>query len=157
MKRIFSLLLLFTLTLSACSPSAGDTAVSYPNPSYPNSGEDLSPPASDSFAPKPADSGLIRDNAFIESSQLLTLESYPLQFMLNLKVNMPTPCHELRIVVSPPDTENKINVDVYSITDPDIVCVQVLAPFEVNYPLGSFPSGTYSLWINGAKVADFQS
>ena len=159
MKKTSIFLMLFVFTFSACVPSNGDTAVSYPNPSYPsypNSSEDLNP-ANENFAPMPEDAGFTRGEVFIESAQLLTLESFPVQFMLSLKVSLPTPCHELRIAVSPPDAENKVNVEVYSIVNPDVVCVQVLAPFEVNYALGSFPVGTYSLWANGVKVADFQS
>lgn len=156
MKKISILLVLFVVTFSACVPANGDTAVSYPNPSYPNTSENTLP-ANENFAPKPEDAGFTRGEVFIEAAQLLTLESSPLQFMLNLKVSLPTPCHELRIAVSPADAENKVNVEVYSIVNPDVVCVQVLAPFEVNYALGSFPAGTYSLWVNGVKVADFQS
>jgi hypothetical protein len=35
--------------------------------------------------------------------------------------------------------------------------VQALAPFEVNYSLGSFPAGKYSLWINGEMTAEFEA
>ena len=158
MKKIsFLLLILFIFTFSACVPTSGDTTVSYPSyPSYPNSSGDTMP-ANENFAPMPEDAGFTRGEVYVEATQLLTLESFPLQFMLNLKGNLPTPCYQLRIAVSPPDAENKVHVEVYSIADPDQACVQVLAPFEVNYALGSFPTGTYSLWINGVKVADFQS
>ncbi len=154
MKKISFLLMLFIFTFSACVPASGDVPVSYP--SYPNSPGDTMP-ANDNFAPMPEDASFTRGEVYIEATQLLTLESFPLQFMLNLKGNLPTPCYQLRITVSPPDAENKVNVEVYSIADPDQVCVQVLAPFEVNYGLGSFPAGTYSLWVNGVKVADFQA
>lgn len=156
MKKTFFLLTIFIFAISACAPASGDDTVSYPEPSYPNP-VDSTQPQSDSYAPKPEDASLTRGQAYVDSSQLLTLESFPPQFMLNLKGNLPTPCHQLRIAVSPPDAENKVNVEVYSVSNPDKICVQVLAPFEVNYSLGSFPSGTYSLWVNGVKIADFQS
>lgn len=148
--------MVFIFTFSACVPASGDTTVSYPNPSYPNAPGDTMP-ANQNFAPSPSDEGMTRGEVYLDGVQLLTLESFPLQFMLNLKGNLPTPCHQLRIAVSPPDAENKVNIEVYSIADPDQTCVQVLAPFEVNYALGSFPSGTYSLWVNDIKVTDFQS
>lgn len=156
MKTTTFLLTIFVLVLSACVPVSGDDAVSYPDPDSSNP-INSTMPEGNNYAPKPEDSGFLRSEAYVDSSQLLTLESFPLQFMLNLKGNLPTPCHQLRIAVSPPDAENKVNVEVYSVSNPDEICVQVLAPFEVNYSLGSFPTGMYSLWINGTKVADFQS
>lgn len=158
MKTLLTLLLTAVL-VAACVPATGDSAVSYPSypdASYPDPATG-SMPANENFAPMPADEGMTRAEVYLDDTELLTLESYPLQFMLNLKGNLPNPCHQLRIAVSAPDTENRVNVDVYSIADPDQVCVQVLAPFEVNYSLGSFPAGMYSLWVNGEKVADFQS
>lgn len=161
MKKTLFLLTIFILAISACAPASGDNTVSYPEPSYPEPSYpnpvDSTQPQSDAYAPKPEDASLTRGEAYVDSSQLLTLESFPLQFMLSLKGNLPTPCNQLRIAVSPPDAENKVNVEVYSVSNPDEICVQVLAPFEVNYSLGSFPAGTYSLWVNGVKVADFQS
>lgn len=32
---------------------------------------------------------------------------------------LPTPCNQLRAAVSPPDADNKIMVDVYSVSDPE--------------------------------------
>lgn len=156
MKTPIFLLMIFILALSACVPVSSDDAVSYPEPD-PSNPVDSTMPEDNNYAPKPEDAGLIRGEAYVDSTELLTLESFPLQFMLNLKGNLPTPCNQLRIAVSPPDAENKVNVEVYSVSSPDEICVQVLAPFEVNYSLGSFPAGTYSLWVNGTKVADFQS
>ena len=37
------------------------------------------------------------------------------------------------------------------------ICMQVIEPFDVNIPLGSFPAGKYTLWVNGEIVAEFQS
>jgi hypothetical protein len=43
---------------------------------------------------------------------------------------------------------------VYSVSAPDTVCIQMLEPFSVNFPMGSFPSGHYTLWVNGEQVAE---
>jgi hypothetical protein len=80
-----------------------------------------------------------------------------LQFTLALKGSLPTPCHALRVAVSPPDPQNKVDVDVYSVVDPNSICSQVVEPFEENFPLGSFPDGNYTLWVNGEKIAEFVS
>ena len=93
----------------------------------------------------------------LESTNLLTLESFPLQFTLELNGSLPTPCHLLRVAVSEPDSENKILLDVYSLTNPDLICTQVIKPFEVNIPLGSFPTGHYTLWVNDNQIAEFDS
>jgi hypothetical protein len=100
---------------------------------------------------------LTRGEAFLEAKSLATLESYPVQFMLQLKGELPTPCHKLRIAVEPPDKDNKVAVDVYSVVNPAEICIQVLAPFEVAFPLGSYPAGIYTLWVNGEMVAEFQA
>ena len=160
MKTFHMIFLLLALVISGCGTKTSDEAVSYPN--YPN--EDSSNPVStptqggdNPYAPAPDDAGLTRSEAYLDSTELLSLESYPLQFILNLKGSLPTPCNQLRIAVNPPDAQNKVEVTVYSVVDPNKMCVQALAPFEVNFSLGSFPAGSYSLWVNGNKVADFQS
>jgi len=150
MKRILIPLMLVTLVLTACAPAATP-----PNLDQPISSGETPAPQDNPTAP--ADSNLLRGNAYLDSADLLTLESYPLQFMLALKGDLPTPCNQLRVDVSPPDAENKIQVDVYSLTRPDRVCAQVLKSFEENVSLGSFPSGHYTLWVNGELIAEFDA
>lgn len=150
MKRILLFTLLIVL-LTACTPASA-----YPNEVYPSANQ----PATDggaSYLPQPSDSNLTRAEAFLDSSSLSTLESSPLQFMLTLKGSLPTPCHQLRVAVGQPDASQKINIDVYSVTDPERMCAQVVQPFEVNVPLGSFLMGHYFLFVNGAQVAEFDS
>lgn len=164
MKYFAPVLLVFSLLLSACASTADESAVSYPNPSeqntsypnpsYPNTS--IMPPSNE-YSPQPDDAALDRGEAYIDISDVLTLESFPLQFMLHLAGNLPTPCNTLRVVAYPPDAENKINVDVYSLSDPDQICTQVLQPFDVNIPLGSFPEGKYSIWVNDEMIAEIQA
>ena len=85
------------------------------------------------------------------------MESYPVQIMLALKGSLPTPCNQLRVVDNPPDKQNRIQVEVYSVLDPEQMCAQVLEPFEANIGLGSFPRGHYSVWVNGEMVGEFDS
>jgi hypothetical protein len=65
--------------------------------------ETATPSPIPSFTPVPTDSNLVRSNVFLDSTELLTLESSPLQFMLALKGGLPTPCNQLRVDISPPD------------------------------------------------------
>ena len=150
MKRLLIPLLALTL-LAACAPAPTQSPDTPVNSDTPPNGL---PPI---YAPRPGDDQLVRGEIFLDSTDLLTMESYPLQFMLMLKGNLPTPCHELRVVVSEPDAQNQIKLEDYSVADPDAVCVQMLQPFEQNIPLGSFPSGHYTLWVNGTQVAEFDA
>jgi len=109
------------------------------------------------FAPKPNDTSLSREDVFINESGLLIRESFPPQITLSLSGDLPTPCHELRVEIKEPDPENKINVEVYSVVDPDQVCIQVLEPFQANIDLGTIPSGHYTVWVNGEMVGEFDS
>lgn len=153
MKRLFFVLIV--ALVSACAPAATESPVRPPD--MPIDGK--TPPSGlpPLYAPRPGDDKLMRDGVYLDSTDLLVMESYPLQFMLMLKGNLPTPCHELRVVPSEPDAENRIEVEVYSVADPDAVCIMMLQPFEQNIPLGSFPSGHYTLWINGEQAAEFDA
>ena len=155
MKKILIPLMLMTLVLNACTPVADEPVTTPPDMDQPVSSAETATPQAD--LPTPTDSNLLRGNAYLDSAELLTLESYPLQFTLALKGNLPTPCNQLRVDVSPPDAENRINVDVYSMANPDRICAQMLAPFEENIPLGSFSAGHYTLWVNGELIAEFDA
>jgi len=170
MKR-FLIFLLTTTFLYACNNSqAVQTAnSSYPNEpsypngsSYPNEASYPNEPGTDNlnsqpYAPQPGDSSRERGNAFVDSSELLVMESYPVRIMLVLEGNLPTPCNQLRVVANPPDEQNRLYIDVYSVSDPAETCIQVLDPFEANIGLGSFPSGHYSVWVNDEMTGEFDS
>lgn len=151
MKRIFIIITIPILVLGACTPAQ------QPRMDDPVNSEPPFPPPGDDFSPTPDDADLIRGQVYLDSTELLTLESFPLQFSLQVTGNLPTPCHQLRVDVSPPDAQNKVMVNVYSVADPEVMCIQVLEPFDTNISLGSFPAGRYTLWVNGEMVADFQS
>jgi hypothetical protein len=142
--RQFPFILMIAI-LAACAPAAGN----------PGTGPDG--PAAGNSTPLPSDSNLRREPVNLESSDLLTLESFPLQFTLVLKGSLPSPCHQVRTMANAPDADNRIFVEVYSVVNPNMFCIQVIEPFEVNLPLGSFPAGKYTLWVNGERVAEFDA
>jgi hypothetical protein len=157
LKKFLLPALAVVILLAACAPQA-DSPNGYPNPGYPSTNSET--PASTTSAdylPKPSDSGLLRSEAYLDTYQLLTQESFPPQFILALKGSLPTPCHQLRASISPPDASNKVAVDVYSVVDPNAICAQVIQSFEINLPLGSFPSGHYILLINGNQATEFDA
>lgn len=157
----FTILCTIAILIVACTPAP----VPVPN-TLPPEAPVTSPPQNGSapvetpempFAPKPDDIKLSRGNVFISESGLLIRESFPPQISLGLSGDLPTPCHELRVVVQEPDAENKINVEVYSVVDPDQVCIQVLKPFQEHIDLGTFPRGHYTVWVNGELIGEFDS
>ncbi len=160
MKKITLPLIILLLALSACGSAPDQTSsssLSSPSPISENPVPSPLPTEANLYATQPADASLTRGSVFLEAKELRILESFPLQFILHLTGSLPTPCNQLRVAVGLPDSENKVRVDVYSISDPDKICTQVIKPFEVNIPLGSFPTGKYSLWVNGEMIAEFQS
>jgi len=108
--------------------------------------------AANPYVPQPGDSALQRSNAYLNSTEISLMESFPPQVGLRLAGNLPTPCHQLRVAVSEPDAKKNIPIDVYSVVQKDVVCVEVLQPFEVSLNLGSYPQGNYSLLVNGAEI-----
>jgi hypothetical protein len=166
-RWIFPTLWVVVLILSACAqveiPPATPTApeepaVIPPTSIYPGPDEPVVGPGDEEqepgpgYAPQPGDEQLDRATVFVEGYDILTLESFPPQFVLHLTGNLPTPCHELRAVVSEPDNSRTINVELYSLSDPNTLCIQVLAPFEANIALGSYSDGSYPVMINGEQV-----
>lgn len=152
------LLLLLILLIAACAPRleptpGPDTAVTSP----PVDSIPTNEPVTNPFAPQPGDAALTRGTVFINEASLIIRESFPPQISVMLSGDLPTPCNQLRAEIHPPDTENKIVVDVYSVVDPNQVCVQVLEPFEASIDLGTFPTGRYTVWVNGEMAGEFDT
>jgi hypothetical protein len=169
-RNLLIILLLLTVVLTACSKSTETSSpvnstapTPYPPSSDQGSSVTLQPvnpypaPGEPAYAPAPGDENLKRGKVELnkKSSQILTLESQPPQIVLQLKGSLPTPCHMLRVVISPADDQNRINLEVYSLSDPVKICTQMLQPLDASIHLGSFPSGTYTVWVNGEKLGEF--
>jgi hypothetical protein len=163
-KKVALALILIAVLLAACAvPGAAPQPTTAPggsttqDPSQPVSSDDPTPTGEaprSPLDPIPGEENMVRGQVDIASSEVVLLESFPVQVRLNLKGALPTPCHQLRAEVSGPDDQKQIEVEVYSLVDPEEVCIQMLEPFETGINLGSFPSGTYSVWVNGEKVGD---
>ena len=175
-KRLFTLTILaigITLLAAACgaaeTPVAEEpTELSYPYPKptlkvvtpvpYPN---DMPYPGEgpidiSKLRPASGDERLVAGNVYIEFTDILLLESYPVQVRLQIAGNVPTPCHELRVDAGEPDAENRIPVAVYSVSDPGVDCIQVLEPFDVTIPLGDYTEGKFAVMLNGEQVNEFE-
>ncbi len=154
----YKIVWLIVLLVVSCTPKpeatlAPDTAVTSP----PVGAILTSEPNLNPFTPKPGDENLTRGHINIHEASLVIRESYPPQVSLSISGDLPTPCNELRVKIDAPDQENKIRADVYSLVDPDKVCIQVLEPFQEYVDLGTFPVGHYSVWVNGEMAGEFDS
>lgn len=102
--------------------------------------------------PEIDDESLIRGEAFVNESQIIVQENAPHQHLLRLSGALPTPCHQLRVLLPEPDELARIWVEVYSLSDPAEICIQVLEPFEASIPLGEFSPGEYEVLVNGDLI-----
>jgi hypothetical protein len=149
----FIFILIFAVLLTACGPAVSpDSPISEPPLNSPKASMNNNP-----YAPQAGDLALTRGNLYLDSADVLVMESYPVQIAVNLKGNLPTPCNHLRAVIGVPDADKNIKIELYSVIDPNTMCTEVLEPFDVTLSLGSFPTGHYTVLINDEKVGDFDS
>jgi hypothetical protein len=144
----FNRILLFTLAalmFMACGP--------IPTPIPPvNQGNNP-------YAPQPGDSSMLRGDVRIDSASIILAQSQPPQVTLNFAYFPPTPCYQLRVEVSPPDAQNRINVSAYAVAPANEACtlMALAMSLKASLNLGSFPTGHYEVWLNGTKVGEFDS
>jgi inhibitor of cysteine peptidase len=100
---------------------------------------------------RPSTPGAVRGPVYVDSVDVLLLESYPVQVRALVKGTLPTPCHRLAWDLSGPDAQGRINLDVYSTADADVICIQVLEPFEQSIDVGSYTGGSFVLVVNGVE------
>ncbi len=154
MKIFIVITTLFTLILSACASRTEiqPTETIIIEPTIVIIEETSTPPA---YLPISSDSGLTKAKVMIDSASLVFTADEPAQVELFLSGHLPTPCHELRIHIPEPDEEGNIMIEAYSLTEPDVLCEQVLRKFNETVVLGTYPRGSYLVWVNGGVVGNF--
>jgi hypothetical protein len=115
----------------------------------------VEPAATSAFSPQPGDKVLDRGNLFVEDAGITVQPGDPAQVLLSLSGNRPTPCHQLRVAAGQPDANGVVQVDAYTVTDPTMMCMQVLRPFAEVIPLGPFAPGRYTVVVNDELRLDF--
>ena len=149
------LVMLTAVLFTACSPAAT------PTPPVATENNSPVPPASQAdnpYAPQPGDDNMMDGVVNIVSSSLSLTQS-PSQATLDFNYFKPTPCFQLRLIVSQPDVQNRINVKAYAVAEKDKACtlMALATPLKASLDLGSFPKGHYSVWLNDVKVGEFDS
>ena len=106
--------------------------------------------------PGPIEPGWERGPVYVDSAEVLRKESHPVQATLLVLGSLPTPCHRIAWDVAGPTKEGRIEVSLYSLTNPELACIQVLESFEQSIPLGSFTEGEFEIVLNGDVIGDIQ-
>lgn len=96
---------------------------------------------------------------YINSHELLIMESFPIQVALEVEGDLPTPCHEFRYQYEIQDFGGTVRLDVttFSYADPAAACAQVLQSFEhrIDFDLTTGPEGDYEVYLDGELVGEF--
>jgi hypothetical protein len=100
--------------------------------------------AADSTAPD------LRGPVYVDATEILLLESFPVQVRLVVRGALPTPCHEAVWEVDHRD--EAIEVGLWSEIDLGQTCAQVLEPFEITIPLGSHRASDALVVLNGEAI-----
>jgi len=153
-----------TETLSAHPVETGAAAQpGYPVPEEPVNTLPPAPAATSedgapwlAYPPVPGDEVLERGNFFVDAITVLPDPAVPGQVDLYVEGSLPTPCNQPRFIVNPPDAENRINIELYSLVSTQMACVQVIQPFyEKIGTLTGLSSGAYTVMHEGQKIAEF--
>jgi hypothetical protein len=105
--------------------------------------------------PRPPIDGNIDGEVSIDSTDLLIMESFPIQVSLQVEGEKPTPCHEIFWIAE--DTGETIEIDMISQVASDQSCAQVIEPFMISVPLGSWADESRTVVLNGVEVGSFDS
>jgi len=86
----------------------------------------------------------------VEKVEMLQLESFPVQLVLHVEGWLPNPCSSAAWEISD-SSASEIEITLYAVPDGAQACIQVLAPFSVNIPLGAL-SPEAQILLNGEPV-----
>ena len=105
--------------------------------------------------PRPPMDGSTDGEVWITKTDLLIMESFPIQVSLQVEGEKPTPCHE--IFWTAEDNGETIEITMISQVNSDQSCAQVIEPFMISVPLGSWADEAREVVLNGEPVGSFES
>jgi hypothetical protein len=119
----------------------------------------MTPQGNNPYLPQSGDETMLRGDAEIVSISVLMAETLPPHFSISLAYRLPTTCYQLRVTISQPDSQNRIQLGIYGLVPKDKPCnmMALLTPQEASIGLGSFPAGHYTVWVNGQQVGEFDA
>lgn len=91
-----------------------------------------------------------RGQAVVTSTDVLILESFPVQVNVIARGDLPDTCTTIDQVISQRNG-NDFRVAITTFRQPDATCAQTLVPFEetVSLDVAGLPAGTYQVIVNG--------
>ena len=107
------------------------------------------------YLPQTGDNALTKGGVITSSVYVLYSGTDPAEVIVHISGYLPTPCHQLRVLIPEPDENKDIYMEVYSLIPPNQICEQVLRAFDVSVNIGAYPPGSYWVWINGGRAGNF--
>lgn len=154
MTRITSAIVAAALLLGACVVAADTPDVGTP-PLEPGTTIVGLPPATPPADPGvPAEQPVLLGEAYLHALVADVLGEGRVR--LTAIGDLPTPCHELRLEAGPPDPDGIIRLEMYSATDPNVICIQVLEPFHVAVEIHRLGAGSYQVLVAGQPAISFE-
>jgi inhibitor of cysteine peptidase len=139
------------LFVSGCAGAASsdDDTVSSPtnDPNAPVSSDDPIQPTPE---PTPIEGEVITGEATVGSVDILILESFPVQIRVLAKGTLSDACTTIHEITQEREGDT-FTVTITTIRPADMMCAQVLTPFEESIPLDvqGLKAGTYTVDVNG--------
>jgi hypothetical protein len=110
-------------------------------------------PAANLYGSQPGDETMMRGDVEIVSASVMTAPPVS----VSLSYRLPTPCYQLRVSISQPDSQKRIQLSIYAVAPKDKPCtlMALLTPMQASISLGSYSAGNYTVWINGSQIGEF--
>jgi len=105
--------------------------------------------------PRPPIDGNVDGEVWVTGADVRIMESFPVQIMLDVTGEKPTPCHEIFWTVD--DDGEVIEIEMISQVAAEQVCAEVIEPFTIAVPLGSWAGESREIELNGEIVGSFET
>ena len=165
MRRHFVILALVAVAVACGSPDVigaggdpGPTTTIDPDQPVDSDGDEpiVEPgPVGSIPEPRPPIEGSVDGEVWVTGADVRIMESFPVQIMLDVTGDKPTPCHEIFWTVE--DDGEEIEIEMISQVAAEQNCAQVIEPFTIAVPLGSWTSESREIRLNGEVVGSFET
>jgi hypothetical protein len=105
--------------------------------------------------PRPPIDGNVDGEVWVTGADVRIMESFPVQIMLDVTGEKTTPCHEIFWTVD--DDGEVIEIEMISQVAAEQVCAEVIEPFTIAVPLGSWAGESREIELNGEIVGSFET